>query len=197
MRFSSAVQLGIIAELLLHDGRSVRLLAAIYGLSVDPTCSLPVLQSLALDADLVGLVARLWIGRWDRGEYDGALQAVIAAEAAVPRASFSNHPTGIISEDELLRISDNIGAKVRLDLIADGGRLDDRISVANAICPFTIGVDQGSLAWVPDNDPPSKDERLVWVWVIRPDLGWYVRWSTADVHLRRAIDEYEGWNPQA
>lgn len=50
-------------------------------------------------------------------------------------------------------------------------QLDDRVAIANDFCPNMVGVNDGFIEWCPNDEPPSYLERLMWWWVVRPDIG--------------------------
>ncbi len=45
------------------------------------------------------------------------------------------------------------------------------LAIANDLCTNIIGVKEGTIEWCPNENPPNHLEKLVWWWVVRPDLG--------------------------
>jgi hypothetical protein len=50
-------------------------------------------------------------------------------------------------------------------------------------------VNDGCIEWCPKEEPPSDLEKLVWWWVVRPDLGAAVDLE-APLELKRIIGNY-------
>lgn len=75
--------------------------------------------------------------------------------------------------------------------IIDFDRLDDRRACIDCLYANTLGVNEGSVEWCPNNEPPSKEEVLAWLWFVRPDLGDEIR-SEAPAELRALIQSYQG-----
>ena len=38
-------------------------------------------------------------------------------------------------------------------------------------CELTIGINAHSADWLPNDDPPAIQERIAWIWFVRPDLA--------------------------
>lgn len=55
--------------------------------------------------------------------------------------------------------------------IVDFANFDERLSAVNSLVVNTIGVSKNVIEFIPDNDPPLKEEVYCWIWVIRPDLS--------------------------
>ncbi len=68
-------------------------------------------------------------------------------------------------------------------------KLDDRVAIANDFCPNIVGVNDGSIEWCPNEEPPSYLEKLVWWWVVRPDMGAAIALE-APLELKRIIGNY-------
>lgn len=68
-------------------------------------------------------------------------------------------------------ILDSIPNEVPWQDIPQFDRLDERVAIANDLCANIIGVNEASIEWCPNDEPPSMKETLIWWWVVRPDLG--------------------------
>ena len=55
--------------------------------------------------------------------------------------------------------------------IVDFPNFDERRSAIDCLVVNTIGVSAGFIEFIPDSDPPLKEEILCWIWAIRPDLS--------------------------
>lgn len=55
--------------------------------------------------------------------------------------------------------------------IVDFSNLDERLAAVDCLVVNTIGVSQDFIEFIPDNEPPLKEEVFCWIWVIRPDLS--------------------------
>ena len=49
--------------------------------------------------------------------------------------------------------------------------LSERLSCIDCLYANTLGVNDGNVEWCPNDEPPSHQETLAWIWFIRPDLG--------------------------
>src|SRR3954453_23044423 len=77
-----------------------------------------------------------------------------------------------------------------LDPITERDRLDERVSIINVVFNFTVGMNLGYLERCPNHDPPSNDETLGWIWVLRPDLADEILTRTADGFFVRVVQRY-------
>ncbi|MGB5961211.1 MAG: hypothetical protein WBG73_11170 [Coleofasciculaceae cyanobacterium] len=68
-------------------------------------------------------------------------------------------------------------------------QLDQRVTIANDLCANIIGVNESSIEWCPNEEPPSQQETLVWWWVVRPDLGAAIA-IEAPQELKEIISQY-------
>ena len=49
--------------------------------------------------------------------------------------------------------------------------IDLRRSCVDVLFVNTIGINADSADWLPNDDPPNLNERLAWIWFVRPDLA--------------------------
>ena len=68
-------------------------------------------------------------------------------------------------------------------------RFDERFGIVNALCEAIMDISEGHVE-LATNDEPTADERIAWVWLIRPDFGRELR-ELASADFRHAIDCYE------
>jgi len=66
-------------------------------------------------------------------------------------------------------ILSSIPHEIRWQDIVQFEKLDDRVTIANDLCTNIIGVNEGTIEWCPNENPPHHLEKLVWWWVVRPD----------------------------
>lgn len=65
-----------------------------------------------------------------------------------------------------------------------------RLSCLKVIFGSTIGMNVGSVDWLPDDIPPTREESIAWLWFCRPDLA-ELFYTVADFELRRLMIMYE------
>lgn len=53
----------------------------------------------------------------------------------------------------------------------DFSRFDERMTAVNCLFANTIGVNESTIEWCPNNEPPEQDEKLAWLWLINPSRG--------------------------
>lgn len=53
----------------------------------------------------------------------------------------------------------------------DFANFDERLSAVDCLVVNTIGVSEGFIKFIPDNEPPLEAEIYCWIWAIRPDLS--------------------------
>jgi hypothetical protein len=68
-------------------------------------------------------------------------------------------------------------------------KLDDRVTIADDVCANIIGVNEGTIECGSNENPPSQLEKLVWWWVVRPDLGAAIA-IEAPQKLKNIISQY-------
>ncbi|MEL7121470.1 MAG: hypothetical protein AAFO07_18625 [Bacteroidota bacterium] len=74
-------------------------------------------------------------------------------------------------EKELIELIENYPKQLNWDEVNDFDNFDERLSAVNCLVVNTIGVSEGFIEFIPDNNPPLREEVLCWIWVIRPDLS--------------------------
>lgn len=80
-------------------------------------------------------------------------------------------PEGEPSERNLQSLVDQTPGKVRWGAVVEEDDFDYRRSCVDILFVNTIGVDDGHYSWCPNDDPADMQERLAWIWVVRPDLS--------------------------
>jgi hypothetical protein len=61
--------------------------------------------------------------------------------------------------------------QVKFNEVEDFDSFDERVSAVDILVTNTIGVSAGYVEFIPDSDPPLKEEVYCWIWLIRPDLS--------------------------
>ncbi len=74
-------------------------------------------------------------------------------------------------EKELLTLLKSYPTVVKSTNIVDFVNFDERLSAVDYLAVNTIGVSEGIVEFIPDNEPPTEDEVYCWIWAIRPDLS--------------------------
>lgn len=72
-------------------------------------------------------------------------------------------------------------------------RFDDfdvRVSAIGCIFANIIGVNDGYVEWCPNGDPPSRDEYLAWLWVVKPGLGKVISGESSG-NFRELVQAYD------
>src|SRR5690554_5102306 len=74
-------------------------------------------------------------------------------------------------ETELHKLIESYPTTVIHTEIVDFENFDERLSAVDTLVVNTIGVSEEFIEFIPDNEPPLKDEIYCWIWAIRPDLS--------------------------
>ena len=74
--------------------------------------------------------------------------------------------------------------------VVDFDHLDERRAAIDCLHTNILGVNDGYVEWCPNDDPPSRDETLAWLWFIRPDLGSEIA-SDASSDLHELIEHFQ------
>lgn len=74
-------------------------------------------------------------------------------------------------EKELLTLLESYPSTVNHTDIVDFANFDERLSAIDSLVVNTIGVSERFIEFVPDNEPPLREEIFCWIWAIRPDLS--------------------------
>jgi len=48
--------------------------------------------------------------------------------------------------------------------------MDERLPCIDCLFVNILGINEENVEWCPNNNPPSVEEKLAWIWFIRPDL---------------------------
>ncbi|MCA5006374.1 hypothetical protein [Sphingobacterium bovistauri] len=84
----------------------------------------------------------------------------------------------------LKELIENYPNEITFEEIVDFENLDERLSVVDCIVINAIGVNEGFIEFIPDNNPPLNEEILCWIWAIRPDL-------TNEILQKNISDDFE------
>jgi len=68
--------------------------------------------------------------------------------------------------------------------------IDTRVLAIDCIFANIIGINENTVEWCSNEDPPSKDEYLAWLWVIRPSLGKKIQLECSE-ELSKLINAYD------
>jgi hypothetical protein len=88
-------------------------------------------------------------------------------------------------EKELKELIENYPKQLNWEDVTDFENFDERLSAVDCLVINTIGVSDGFIEFIPDNNPPLKEEVLCWIWAIRPDL------STELIKLNDIQDDFK------
>ena len=92
---------------------------------------------------------------------------------------------------ELENILKSVPNEVEFSEIIEFEKLDDRISAVGVLFANTIGVNEKSIEFCPDNEPPLIEEIISWIWTFRPDLGTEILNQNLSEDLIKLISSYE------
>ena len=93
-----------------------------------------------------------------------------------------------IELENLLKL---VPKEVLFSEIIEFNKLDERISAVGVLFVNTIGVNEKSIEFCPDNEPPLIEEIISWVWTFRPDLGIEILNQELPDDLMKLISSYE------
>ena len=88
-------------------------------------------------------------------------------------------------------IIDSTPSEVKFKDIVEIDRLVERMSAVSVLFSSIIEVGEGYIEFCPENEPPSIEETISWVWTFRPDLGSTILKHTLSTDLRLLIDAYQ------
>jgi hypothetical protein len=74
-------------------------------------------------------------------------------------------------KNTLSALQTSYSIKVKFNEVEDFDSFDERVSAVNALVANMVGISEGYVEFISDNNPPLKEEILNWIWVIRPDLS--------------------------
>lgn len=89
--------------------------------------------------------------------------------------------------DELISKAKNLPAGLGFNAISEFSLLDARIGCANCYLHFVFGMNLGFIEFCPNNDPPSNDELLTYLWIASPNLAREIANELENRHLAAAI----------
>ena len=96
----------------------------------------------------------------------------------------------IMKNETLKEILQNYPNQIMFDNIVDFKKFDERLSIIDCIVVNIIGVEEGFIEFIPDNNPPSEDEILCWIWSFKPDLTNEILEITKNDDLKFALNSY-------
>ncbi len=74
-------------------------------------------------------------------------------------------------ETELKKILESYPTTVNHTDIIDFDNFDERLSVVDTLVVTPIEVSEDIIEFIPDNEPPLKEDIYCWIWAISPDLS--------------------------
>ena len=92
---------------------------------------------------------------------------------------------------EVENILKSIPKEVEFSEIKEFDKLDERISAVGVLFANIIGVNENSIEFCPDNEPPLLDEIISWIWTFRPNLGVDMLNQNLSEDLKKLISSYE------
>ena len=90
----------------------------------------------------------------------------------------------------LEELIENYPNEIAFDEIVDFENFDERLSVVDCIVVNSIGVNEGFIEFIPDNNPPLNEEILCWIWAIRPDLTYEILQLNISDDFKFALNSY-------
>lgn len=90
----------------------------------------------------------------------------------------------------LKELIENYPNEVTFEEIVDFENFDERLSVVDCVVVNSIGVSEGFIEFIPDNNPPLNEEILCWIWAIRPDLMNEILQKNISDDLEFALNSY-------
>ncbi len=96
----------------------------------------------------------------------------------------------IMKNETLKELLQNYPNQIMFDNIVDFEKFDERLSIIDCIVVNIIGVEKGFIEFIPDNNPPSEDEILCWIWSFKPDLTNEILEITKNDDLKFALNSY-------
>ncbi len=90
----------------------------------------------------------------------------------------------------LKEIFHNYPNQIQFDDIIDFENFNERLSVVDCIVVNIIGVEEGFIEFISDNNPPLDDEIFCWIWTIRPDLTNEILEKTENEDLKFALKSH-------
>lgn len=95
-----------------------------------------------------------------------------------------------MKNETLKEILQNYPNQIMFDNIFDFEKFDERLSIIDCIVVNIIGVEEGFIEFIPDNNPPLEDEILCWIWSFKPDLTNEILEITKNDDLKFALNSY-------
>jgi hypothetical protein len=176
----------------------VQLCAAGNTLELAETEAMELLRRLATAADpWLSLTAQTTILAWNSGtwgRHDGTCPSINEAEQ--PRDDDSHSAEGMDPAEtvekvrKLLAKVKKIPTTVRFTDIQQCETMEDRFFAVDRTIGSIVGMNVDSVDFCPDNEPPSRDEVLAWLWIIHPEYKGGI-WELAGSEVRTAIRESE------
>ncbi|MGV0857374.1 hypothetical protein ACTS95_12235 [Empedobacter brevis] len=95
-----------------------------------------------------------------------------------------------MKNETLKEILQNYPNQIMFDNIVDFEKFDERLSIIDCIVVNIIGVEEGFIEFIPDNNPPSEVEVLCWIWSYKPDLTNEILEITKNDDLKFSLNSY-------
>jgi len=165
--------------LLKHEVSIVRLMAACYMLLVDPDLAVETLSELGEGGDYC-FEASQAIERWKEGVWTyESLQRGLECKCEDERT--------LDEPIDVMKLAKEINAKIPFSEIDDLTEMEVRLGVVNVFFQNIIGINEGYASFCPNDNPPSEDECLAWLWFVRPAMATQISQKLNDADFCVAI----------
>ena len=89
-----------------------------------------------------------------------------------------------------MSLPNNLSSKIKFSNIEDFKNFDIRASAIDCLFINIVGVNENTVEWCPNSEPPIRQEYLAWLWLIKPKLGDQIL-TEASAELSKLIKAYE------
>ena len=89
-----------------------------------------------------------------------------------------------------MSIPKELPSEVKYGEIENFDDINTRVSAIDCLFVNIIGVNENTVEWCPNEEPPSKEEYLAWIWLLHPSLGKEIQFECSE-ELSKLISAYD------
>jgi hypothetical protein len=175
-------------SLLAHPETAVRKAAAssLLVLKHEEKKAIQVLEKIAKENHHGSLEAELLIDAWRNNKLNNTRPETKRTNAKKLRKVKKEY----LDEVELLLAGKKAyPCEVGWNEMKEKGRVEERYIDMDMAVGAMYGITDNGIDFSPNNEPPTKDEILAWLWIIHPEWAPEIR-ELANEKIRQAIDDY-------